>query len=49
MAQPLAVGWLPPTSLGCLGPIQLSLELLQGWGMHSFSGQPVSAPHHPLE
>jgi len=29
-------------------PIQLGLEHLQGWGMHSLSGQPVPAPHHLL-
>ena len=30
------------------GPIQPSLEHLQGWGIHSFSGQIVPVPHHPL-
>jgi len=29
-------------------PIQPSLEHLQGWGIHSLSGQPVPAPHHSL-
>jgi len=28
------------------GPIQPGLEHLQGWGIHSLSGQPVPAPHH---
>ena len=31
-------GWVPPISSGC--PIQPDLEHLQGWGNHSFSGQP---------
>ena len=30
------------------GPIQPGLEHLQGWGIHSLSGQPVPAPHHCL-
>jgi len=30
------------------GPIQPGLEHFQGWGIHSFSGQPVLVPHHPL-
>ncbi|EOA97032.1 hypothetical protein Anapl_17450, partial [Anas platyrhynchos] len=29
-------------------PIQPGLEHLQGWGTHSFSGQPVPVPHNPL-
>ena len=28
------------------GPIQSSLEDLQGQGIHNLSGQPVPAPHH---
>ena len=32
------------TRPGC--PIQPGLEHLQGRGIHSFSGQPVPAPHH---
>ena len=28
------------------GPIQSGLKHLQGWGIHSLSGQPVPAPHH---
>ncbi|KAK4818440.1 hypothetical protein QYF61_013127 [Mycteria americana] len=28
-------------------PIQPGLEHFQGWGIHSFSGQPVPVPHHP--
>jgi len=28
------------------GPIQPGLEHLQGWGIHSLSGQPVPASHH---
>jgi len=27
--------------------IQPGLEHCQGWGIHSFSGQPVPVPHHP--
>jgi len=30
------------------GPIQTGPEHLQGWGNHSFSGQPLPLPHHPL-
>jgi len=40
----------PPTSTfnsrpGCHGPIQPGLEHVQGWGIHSLSGQPDPAPH----
>jgi len=35
--QPNAMAWLLPTSSGC--PIQPGLGHLQGWGIHSFSGQ----------
>ena len=28
--------------------IQPDLECLQGWGIHSLSGQPVPVHHHPL-
>jgi len=28
------------------GPIQPGREHLQGWGIHSLSGQPVPTPHH---
>ncbi|XP_061317325.1 keratinocyte-associated protein 3 isoform X2 [Pezoporus flaviventris] len=28
-------------------PVQPGLEHCQGWGSHSFSGQPVPGPHHP--
>jgi len=28
-------------------PIQPDLEHFQGGGIHSFSGQPVTVPHHP--
>ena len=28
-------------------PYQLGLEYFQGGGIHHFSGQPVSVPHHP--
>jgi len=31
---------------GAQGPIQSGLEHLQGWDIHSFSGQPVPVPHH---
>jgi len=30
------------------GPVQPGLENLQGQGIHSLSGQPVSTPHHSL-
>jgi len=30
------------------GPIQPGIEHLQGWSIHSLSGQPVPAPHHSL-
>ena len=30
------------------GPIQPGPEHLQGWSIHSLSGQPVPAPHHSL-
>ena len=30
------------------GSIQPGLEHLQGWSIHSLSGQPVPAPHHSL-
>jgi len=30
------------------GSIQPGFEHLQGWGIHSLSGQPVPAPHHSL-
>ena len=43
---------LPPTKSGtrsgCLMPIQTDLEQPQTYGIHSFSGHPVSGPHHPL-
>jgi len=29
------------------GSIQPGLEHLQRWGIHSFSGKPVPASHHP--
>jgi len=45
---------LLPTSMPWAGtpsttqsPIQPGPEHFQGWGIHSFSGQPVPAPHHP--
>ena len=28
------------------GPLQPGLERLQGWGIHSLSGQPVPAPYY---
>ena len=31
---PPALGWLPPTTSGCPGPIQPGPEHLQGWGIH---------------
>lgn len=35
-----------PTRPSCLKPIQPGLQHCQGWGIHSWSGQPV--PHHAL-
>ena len=37
--HPPAMGWLTPPAQAAQGPIQPSLEHLQGWGTHSFSGQ----------
>jgi len=37
------VGCNPPAE-AAQGPIQPGLELLQGWGTHIFSGQPVPGP-----
>jgi len=39
---------LPPTSSAAQGPIKTGLECLQWWGTHSFSGQPLLVPCHPL-
>ena len=36
------MGWLPPTSSGCPGPIQPGLGHLQGWGTHSSLGSSAS-------
>ena len=36
-----------PPAQAARGPIQPSLKHLQGWGIHSYSGQPVPAPHCP--
>ena len=36
------------TAQAAKGPIQPGLELLQGGGIHSFSGQSVPGPHHFL-
>jgi len=35
-------------ALAAEGSIQPGLEYFQGWGVHSFSGQPVPVPHHPV-
>ena len=45
---PILLLWagLPLTRLGCQGAIQPGFECLQGWSIHSFSGQPVPGPHH---
>jgi len=40
-------GYCPPAQ-AAQGPIQPGLEHLQGWGVHSFSEQPIPVPHHPL-
>ena len=40
-------GYLPLDFVG-QSPTQPGLEYLQGWGIHSFSGQPVPGPHCPL-
>ena len=49
---PLPQAWQQPPGLvlahAAQGPIQPGLEHLQGWGIHSLSGQPVSAPHYSL-
>jgi len=37
-------GHLPPHHVA-QSPIQPGLEHLQGWGIHSFSGQPGPGPH----
>ena len=37
-----------PADQAAQGSIQASLKQLQEWGTHSFSGQPVPGPHHPL-
>ena len=37
-----------PFDQAAQGPIQTGLECLQRWVIHSFSGQPVSVPHHLL-
>ena len=39
-------GHLPPDQVA-QSSIQPGLEPCQGGGSHSFSGQPVSVPHHP--
>jgi len=39
-------GHLPPAQ-GAQSPIQPGLELCQGGGSHSSSGQPGPEPHHP--
>jgi len=39
-------GYHPPAQ-AAQGPIQAGLEHLQGWGIHSFSGQPVPLLYHP--
>jgi len=46
VATPLP-GHQPPDQVAH-SPIQPGLEHLQGWGIHSFSGQPVPVPHHAL-
>jgi len=37
-----------PPAKSAHGPIHPDLKHLQGWGTHSFSGQPVPLPHRPL-
>jgi len=39
-------GHLPPEQVA-QSPIQPGLEHCRAGGSHSFSGQPVSLPHHP--
>ena len=44
-------GHQPPDLLldeAAQGSIQPGFEHLQGWGIHSLSGQPVPAPYHSL-
>jgi len=40
-------GHLPPDQVAP-SPIQPGLECFQGWGIHSFFGQPAPVPQHPL-
>jgi len=42
---PAVVRHLPPEQVA-QRHIQPRLEHCQGWGNHSFSGQPVPVPHH---
>ena len=37
-----------PAAQAAQDSIKLSLECLQGWGTHSFSGRPVLVLYHPL-
>lgn len=45
---PLIQAGCQPLDQAARGPIQLSPECLQGIGTHSYSGQRVPVPHHPL-
>lgn len=38
-----------PLDLAISGLTKPSLELLQGWGVHRFSDQPMPQPYHPLK
>ena len=46
--QPPALGWVPPTSSGCPGPIH-GLGHLQGWGTHSSLGSLLMVSSKPAE
>ena len=45
---PLPWAGLPPATPSCPVPTKPGPEHLQGWSIHTFSGQPVPVPHHPL-
>jgi len=44
--NPLLLTGCPPPDQAAQGPIQPGLELLQGWGIHNFFGQPVHGSYH---
>ena len=46
LPQPLLWAGTPPTHQAADSPIEPGLEHCQGWGIHSFSGQPMPGAHH---